>query len=449
MSDKDRTVFSPAGAGGRIPPVTPPVTSAAAPSMPTTPAGSAPPLPAGGEDDVPPLATPMQPRNPVMRIAARLLTLAAAVQAERQVADPEGLLRTATIEAKAFEKSLNELNLNPDDNARARYAVLATLDDIVQNLPGGATSDWARQSLVVQSFGQAFGGDQFWTILDNMLARPAAYRDLLELYQACLAVGFLGRYRTLPDAQAQLTAKMNAIYGALGDIRARPETDLVPHWQGVATPGRKVGWGTRFVAIAVAVLAALLVVFLGLKLWLDSRDEAAWAALRQVPPTTLTRIDRVGGLEAAESSQLTRIRGRLRSPCIKADDDGADIRLTVAACPGLSAGMFEAGAASLADPYRELVIQAGQALAPETGRITVAAHTDSDAIRGALAATYPDNAALSAARAEDAVAVLGSVVDPARLTAIGRGDREPVDRGDSAAAKARNRRVELIIPRSE
>ncbi len=37
----------------------------------------------------------------------------------------------------------------------------------------------------------------------------------------------------------------------------------------------------------------------------------------------------------------------------------------------------------------------------------------------------------------------------ARLTAIGRGDREPLDRADTAAAKARNRRVELIIPRSQ
>jgi type VI secretion system protein ImpK len=401
------------------------------------------------EDDVPPLAQPMRPRNPIMHVAARLLTLAAAVQAERQVTDPQGLLRTATNEAKAFEKALNQLGLSTEDNARARYAVLATLDDIVQNLPGGATSDWARQSLVVQSFGQAFGGDQFWTILDNMLARPAAYRDLLELYQAALAVGFQGRYRTLGDAQAQLTAKMNAIHGALGDIPVRPETDLVPHWQGVPTPLRKVGWLPRFIAIAAAVFAGLLIVFLAMKLWLDSRDEAAWAALRQVPPPALTQIDRVGGMAPAESTQLTRIRSRLRSQCIKADDDGADIRLVISACPGLPAGMFEAGAASLADPYRELVIQAGNALAPEQGQITVAAHTDSDQIRGTLSATYPDNAALSAARADDALSVLGGVVDPGRLTAIGRGDREPLDRGTSAEAKARNRRVELIIPRSE
>jgi type VI secretion system protein ImpK len=437
MSDNDRTVFRPAGGTPTPPPGAPPPPIAASP---------APAIPA---DDVPPLGEPYRPRNPLMAAAARLLSLAAAVQAERQVADPQGLLRTAAAEAKAYEKSLNELGLSGEDNARARYAVLATLDDIVQNLPGGATSDWARQSLVVQSFGQAFGGDQFWTILDNMLARPAAYSDLLELYEACLAVGFLGRYRTLPDSGAQVAAKMAAIHAAIADIRARPETDLVPQWQGVPTPVRTLGWTTRFLAVAAAVLAVLLVIFLALKLWLDARDEAAWNALRQVPPAAPAQIDRVGGMAPSESTQLTRIRQRLRSPCIKADDDGASIRLTIAACPGLPAGMFDAGAAALADPYRELVMQAAQALAPEKGAITVAAHTDSDAIRGALAASYADNDALSRARAEDAAYAITSVIPVDRLTAEGRGASEPVDRGSSAAAKARNRRVELIIPRSQ
>lgn len=434
-----KTVFRPS-----------PLAAAAAAPPPAGETQPAPSVASALTDDVPPLTAPMRARNPVMAVAARLLTLIAAVQAERQVTDPAGLLKIASGEAKAFEKALNELGLNSEDNARARYAVLATLDDVVQNLPGGSTSDWARQSLVVQSFGQAFGGDQFWTILDNMLARPAAYHDLLELYQACLAVGFQGRYRVLPDAQAQLTAKMNAIFGSLSEVRARPETDLVPQWQGVPTPVRKVGWGLRLAALAAAVLAVLLVIFFGLKLWLDSRDEGAWTALRRVPALHAARIDRVGGdVAQPESRQLARIRQRLRSPCIKAQDDGATIRLVVSACPGLPAGMFEAGAAELANPYRELIVQAGAALKPEQGAITVAAHTDSDAIRGALAASYPDNAALSAARAANAVAVLEPAVGDGRLHAVGRGDREPVDRGSSPEAKASNRRVELIIPRSE
>jgi type VI secretion system protein ImpK len=393
----------------------------------------------------------MRVRNTLTAASARLLALAAAVQADRQVADVPALRSRAGEEAKAFEKQLTALGLTAEDNARARYAVLATVDDIVQNLPGGAQSDWARTSLVVQSFGQAFGGDQFFTILDTLLQRPAANVDMLELYHACLAVGFLGRARIAPDGRQQVESRMAAIYGALAGIRPRPETDLVPQWQGVPTPMPKVGWLARAGLFAAAALALLLLIFIVLKLWLDGRDAAPRAALRPLPPVVAGRIDRLGAdVPEMQSTQLQRIQARLRNPCIEARDDGATIRLVISACPGLPGGMFTAGAALLALDYVPVIEDAGRALAPETGAIAVVAHTDSDPIRGALAATYPDNLALSQARAEDVVSLLAPLVgDPARLSAEGRGDQEPVDRADTADAKARNRRVELVLPRSE
>jgi type VI secretion system protein ImpK len=400
---------------------------------------------------VPPLDVPMRVRNLLTAAAARLLALAAAVQADRQVADVAALRARAGEEAKAFEKQLSAMGLSGEDNARARYAVLATVDDIVQNLPGGAQSDWARTSLVVQSFGQAFGGDQFFTILDTMLQRPQANLDMLELYHACLAVGFLGRARVAPDGRQQIESRMSAIYSALADVRPRPETDLVPQWQGVPTPMPKVGWLARAIVVAAAVLAVLLLIFLVLKLWLDGRDEAARAALRPLPPVTQGRIDRLGAdVPALQSTQLERIRARLRNPCIEARDDGATIRLVISSCPGLPGGMFTAGAALLALEYVPIIEEAGRALAPETGQIAVVAHTDSDPIRGALAASFPDNMALSQARAEDVVSILAPLMtDAARLSAEGRGDQEPVNRADTPEAKAQNRRVELVIPRSE
>ncbi len=445
-----KTVFRPsplAAREGAAPPA--PSPGAAAPNA-APPAAGRPPV-SSLNDDVPPLSTPMRVRNPVMAAAARILALAAAVQAERQVSDAPALLKTASAEAKAFEKTLNQLGLGAEDNARARYAVLATMDDIVQNLPGGAQSDWARQSLVVQSFGQAFGGDQFWTILDNMLARPAAYRDLLELYHACLAVGFQGRYRVMPNAHAGLTERMSAIYATLNDIRPRPEDDLVPQWRGKPTPMRRIGWLVRFAIAAAALFAVLLLIFVGLKFWLDAKDESARLALRQVPSVALAAIDRAAAdVAIPDSNQLARIRARITSSCIDARDDGATIRLVVAACPGLPAGMFDKGATEVAPDYAALLTMAASALAPESGQIVVVAHTDSDPIGGALAASYPDNLALSQARAENVGTLLAPVVnDPARLSAQGRGDREPIDRGESPDAKAKNRRVELIIPRSE
>ena len=401
------------------------------------------------DDDVPPIDAPMRVRNPLMAASARLLALAAAVQADRQVADVAKLRARADGEAKAFEKTLAGLGLSAEDNARARYAVLATVDDIVQNLPGGANSDWPRRSLVVVSFGQAFGGDQFFTILDTMLARPSAHSEMLELYHACLAVGFQGRLRTLPDGGTQVSQKMGAIYNTLSDIRPRPENDLSPMWKGVPTPMPRLGWLVRAAIVGAATLAVLLLAFLGGKLLLDSRDHPAWLALRQLPPVNPAAIDRVGGDVVKPSGQLERVRGRLTSKCIEAKDDGATIRLVISACPGLPPSMFDKGAADVAAAYQPLIAEAGVALKPEPGAIAVVAHTDSDPIKGTLAATYADNMALSQARAASVQALLVSTVDASRLTAQGRGDREPVDRGDTPDAKAKNRRVELILPRSE
>lgn len=431
----ERTTFQPLPAQGAAPP------PAAAAAM--TARGFS-------DDDVPPLDAPMRVRNPLMAAAARLLALAAAVQADRQVGDVATLRARADGEAKAFEKTLSSLGLSAEDNARARYAVLATVDDIVQNLPGGAQSDWARRSLVVSSFGQAFGGDQFFTILDTMLAKPVAHIEMLELYHACLAAGFMGRLRTLPDGGGQVASRMGMIFNALGGIRPRPENDLTPAWAGVPTPMPRLGWLVRAGVVAAGVLAALLLVFLGLKLVLDGRDEPAWLALRQLPPINPARIDRAGGDVAPPlSGQLERVRSRLTNPCIEAKDDGATIRLVIAACPGLPAGMFDAGAGDVAAAYVPLIEQAGAALKPESGAVAVVAHTDSDPIRGALAATYADNMALSQARAASVSALLVTVIDSSRLSAEGRGDREPVDRGDTPQAKAKNRRVELVLPRSE
>ncbi len=310
----------------------------------------------------------MRVRNPLMAAAARLLALAAAVQADRQVADVARLRTRADGEAKAFEKTLAGLGLSSEDNARARYAVLATVDDIVQNLPGGATSDWPRRSLVVVSFGQAFGGDQFFTISIPCCSGPRRIsRCSSYIMPASPSASWAGCERC-PTGRRRSAARMGAIYNQLTSIRPRPETDLVPAWTGVPTPMPRLGWLVRAAIVAAATLAAILVLFLGAKLLLDSRDHPAFLALRQVPPVTPARIDRVGGDVVKPSGQLERVRARLTSKCIEAKDDGATIRLVIAACPGLPPGMFDKGAADVAAAYEPLIAEAGNALKPSPVR---------------------------------------------------------------------------------
>jgi type VI secretion system protein ImpK len=423
---------------------------------PTTPHDAEPPAwrqparaPTALHDDVPPLPQAMRVRNPLMAASARFLALCAAVAADREVADPEALLARAIVEVRAFEKSAREAGLSPEDANRGKYGLAATMDDIVQNLPGGPPGDWARRSVTVQAFGQAFGGDQFWTILDAMLAKPNAYQELLELYHACLAVGFQGRFRASPDEGTQLTARRAAVYATLSAIKGGPENDIVPQWRGVPTSTRRLGRWMPILFGAGALLALLLLLFVGLKFWLDARDQPALAALRQIPPPAKARLARDVNVSVADSVQLQRVRARIASPCIAARDDGADIRLTIAECAGLGPGMFDKGASDLRAAYAPVVVEAMKALLPEGGPIKIVAHTDSDPIRGAAALRFPDNAALSAARAQGVFDRLSAVPGASgRMTAEGAGDREPVDRADTVQAKARNRRVELVIARS-
>ena len=77
--------------------------------------------------------------------------------------------------------------------------------------------------------------------------------------------------------------------------------------------------------------------------------------------------------------------------------------------------------------------------------VLVEGHTDNVAYKGQ--GQLKDNWDLSVMRATTIVKTLlqGSKIDPARLTAAGRGEYFPVSSNDSAEGKAKNRRTEVIL----
>lgn len=80
-------------------------------------------------------------------------------------------------------------------------------------------------------------------------------------------------------------------------------------------------------------------------------------------------------------------------------------------------------------------------------RLATLGHTDQTLIAARSRAAYPDNRALSLARAE-AVAkylAIGLDIDPARVTVEGRGSDEPIATGHDAKSLALNRRVDIAI----
>lgn len=107
--------------------------------------------------------------------------------------------------------------------------------------------------------------------------------------------------------------------------------------------------------------------------------------------------------------------------------------------------LFPSGNAIPNDAAFALIERVARILAPYRNPVQVQGFTDNLPIS---TASYPTNWELSSARAASVVRMLAAHgVDPARLAAVGYGEFRPAASNDTAAGRARNRRVILAISR--
>jgi type VI secretion system protein ImpK len=105
--------------------------------------------------------------------------------------------------------------------------------------------------------------------------------------------------------------------------------------------------------------------------------------------------------------------------------------------------LFASGSADLDPHFAPLMQRIADALQDKPGNIVVVGHTDNQRI---LSARFPSNVALSQARADTVGAIITArISSPARLSAEGRGDTEPIASNDTPEGRAKNRRVAIVI----
>lgn len=399
------------------------------------------------EDDVPLPATQRQVRNIMLTEAGPVLALAAGVRAGRVRTPLPQFHREATQAIANFERAIAP-HYSEETRQRAKYAVCATIDDIAQNLPGLGTdgAEWARRSMVVQFFQEAIGGDRFWQLVDDMLRTPGDNLDLIELYHACLASGFEGRFRVMPDGRRRLHEIMARLQGAMNHVRGLSMVEMSPHWRGENAPVGKLGLWSYVAMAAAAAATLLLLIYIVLRLILMSAGEAPSDTLGAISPDDRLRLSREGGDLAppADSAQASKLKQFLapeiaeKLVVVEEDSQTVRVRTTVGQ-------LFQSGSEQLESGRRPLFERIARAIEEEQGSVLVEGHADSDKV---ATVKFPDNMALSQARAETIGAILRGVLsDPGRVTQKGMGETVPIASNDTAAGKSENRRVEIIVPR--
>lgn len=216
----------------------------------------------------------------------------------------------------AFDAAIAPL-YSDEVRRRARFALSTTIDDVA-----GRGAEIAEWSPVAEVGG---GSGDLWQHVDDALGAPAENRDLLELYQMCIAAGFQGSHRGAPDADAKLRetgARLQSELNppgiaapapppaAAAPAAPAPEPAVVTapmaaaatmpaRAPAVATPkagkpvrivdksasaSRKKGGGGRIGIILILLVAALLL---------------AWVALRMLAPDVLPAPLRLGSTDAS------------------------------------------------------------------------------------------------------------------------------------------------------
>ena len=387
--------------------------------------------------------------NPLMRAAASLLLALGRLRTSLSRAGTGPLMDQVAQAIEAFERDARAGGAPAEQVQVAKYALAATADDIVQNLPTEDRHVWTRYSMLVRFFGERTGGVKFFQELDRAKQNPAVNLGLLELMHACLSLGFEGVYRA--------AGGMGALQGLRRDLyetirRARPKTieDLSPHWRGltIGLAGNRLqipAW-----AVAAAAGALLLGVYLVLRHLLSSQAEALALKMSSFYPDTEIQLGRTVAPPPEPkreiSPQLQCIRKAL-APEIMAGRVSAEQTATTIFVRVGSVVLFPSGGATANAAFAPIAHKIAQSLDKQPGDITVTGYTDADPIK---TLAFPSNFELSEARAKSAAALLKpNLVDPKRLVFKGKGAGDPVAPNDVEANKAKNRRVEISIPRDD
>ncbi|MVW70260.1 DotU family type VI secretion system protein [Bordetella sp. 15P40C-2] len=374
--------------------------------------------------------------NPLVAAANPLLDLIPQIRATTSHPSPAMLREHLLDEIRQFELRAQQAGIPNETILGARYCLCTALDEAAALTPWGGNGVWSAHSLLVTFHNETWGGEKFFQLLAKLSQNPSQHLDLLELLYYCLVLGFEGRYRVLDNGRSQLETLRQRLLRILRSARGEYPRALSPHWQDVPaqTQLRRLPVPLWVFGALAAVLA--LAIYWALAWHLSRQSDAVFAAISNVSPP---KVQIAPTRQPAAAPRLAVfLSPEIRDELVSVRDE---VDRSVIVLRG--DGLFESGSASVRDQYLPVLSRVADALRQTQGEILVRGYSDNIPIRSAR---YPSNWHLSQARADAVKTLLEQRLDqPQRVRAEGRGDADPVAPNDTAAGRARNRRVEITL----
>jgi len=363
--------------------------------------------------------------NPLVAAANPVLAVVAQIRHSLRHPDPDGLRASLRQGIAAFEEAARAAGASEDAVAAASTALGALVNESAASTPWGAA--W-----------QTGDGEEVFQLLDRLLTDPAANRDLLEFLYVCLALGYEGRYRRAPDGRQALVELRAKLLERLRAERPSSDGELSGHWRGVLAPARRPAGALGLWAAGAGAALLLAGLYIAYSLSLGGLSDPVARELAQLKAAAAPETARAASPAAATPRIAEQLAAEVARGEIAVTDAAGTSTIVIR-----SDRLFASGSARLEGGVEPVVLRVTEALDKVQGTIVVTGHTDDVPIR---TARFPSNWELSTERAASVVKLMQSrIKDVGRLKAEGLADSAPAAPNDSAANRARNRRVEIIL----
>ena len=374
--------------------------------------------------------------NPLLALANGLLALVPQIRSSVNHPDPAGFRQTVVQQLTAFEQAATKRGIKPETILIARYALCTLLDEAVSSTPWGGTAQWMAQSLLVTFYRETGGGEKFFLLLNKMAENPAANLELLEFFYACLALGFEGRFRVIDGGKAQLEQTREKLYELIRRGRGQDEPDLSLRWKGIETRPRRISGALALWLTLSACALVLASVYLTYLFSLAGKSSPLKSELAQMK--VKVAMERTAPAKPVAPRLSRFLADEIAKGAVAVYEDDL---VSVVTVPG--EGLFAPGSAAIDRRFEPTFARIAQALNGVPGAVIVTGHTDNKPIR---TARFPSNWELSTERARSVMKLMAdSLAQPARLSAEGMADSDPVAPNDSEDNRRKNRRVMVVL----
>lgn len=195
-------------------------------------------------------------------LATELLTVAMSLKGNADIGDPQEVRRRILQLLERFEQEARDHGYSTAHVDACRFALVALMDEAVLSSTWVGKDLWRSNPLQRELYKINIAGQEFFTRLEALRGNLAENRRVLELYHACLAMGFEGQFKLL--GREKLETAIRDLSSSLAEGRAPRADQLSPHWKRPDDFPETVGgnvpiWMTAAIFIPAALL--LLVLF--------------------------------------------------------------------------------------------------------------------------------------------------------------------------------------------